>query len=472
MNSITKRWVRGSLLITLLVLLVAEGLFLYFTLTGYYYSCRQAITAQLENLSTQLSTSAQKSDLQMRRLVEQFDAKDQFELMLVDENGRIVISSSGFLPAEDTVPYDVQQVLQPGGTEIGETMGKTADTNETVMAVTMKTPYNSNGIVAMRIVTSLTEVQKTVLWLILGSVVLLLVVVLASVVSGMYFIRSIVMPLQKVEATASHIAAGDLSIRIDNNSNDEIGSLCKTINNMAEELGKSEKMKNEFISSVSHELRTPLTSIKGWTETISHIADHNDANFRRGVGVISAETDRLYSMVEELLDFSRIQNDFTLQCEVLDLAAEVEDAVLLVEPRAFNLHIAIEYTAPELPVPVFADKNRIRQVMVNVLDNAFKYSSAGQIVRIELLTGSGNAFIIISDEGQGIAPEDLENVKVKFYKGQGAVRGSGIGLAVVDEIMKAHEGALELTSELGKGTQVTLRLPLHQYNTEKPKPEQ
>ena len=193
---------------------------------------------------------------------------------------------------------------------------------------------------------------------------------------------------------------------------------------------------------------------------MSTIRDPADPNYQRGLQVIANETDRLYDMVEELLDFSRMQNGLSLECEKLDLAAEVSDAVLTMTPRARQEGLALRWEEPEAPVPVHADAARLKQVFINVLDNAVKYSPPGGTITVELLQDGHNAFLNFTDEGRGIAPEDLENVKTKFYKGKGAVRGSGIGLAVVDEIVTAHGGSLSLQSEVGRGTTVTVRLPL------------
>lgn len=470
-SSITKRWVRGSLFFTLAVVLLAEGIFLWFTISGYYRDANSAVYTQLRLVSSQLASSTATADekaLKQIRAVEQFDQKAQFELMLVRANGSIETTSSGILPQYSETPADIAQALQAGGNGYGEYVGKN-ETGERVMAITVQvSDRTSRGVGALRMVTSLREVDKTIQRTVVMSMLLLCAVILASVVSGTFFIRSIVMPLQKVEATAARIALGDFDTRIDNSSGDEIGSLSKTINNMAEELSRSERMKNEFISSVSHELRTPLTSIKGWAETVGRLQDPQNPNFKRGMEIISGEADRLYDMVEELLDFSRMQDGLSLQVELLDLAAEVEDAVLLSTQRAAGLGVTLQYSVPETPVPVMADKNRIRQVMVNVLDNAIKYSFSGGQVDIEILQDDTNAYVVVKDEGQGIPPDDLENVKQKFYKGKGAVRGSGIGLAVVEEIMQTHGGALELASEVDRGTTVTLRLPLY-FRDNKPK---
>ena len=202
------------------------------------------------------------------------------------------------------------------------------------MAVTSLVPYAAGNITAMRMVTSLTQVDRQWGNTIAASAGIGLLAFLLMLWSGLFFVRSIVRPLGEVEATATRIARGDLDTRLpDAKYNDEIGRLCRTINQMAEDLAENDRLKNEFISSVSHELRTPLTSIKGWVETIKTIDDPGDENYRRGLAIIGTETDRLYTMVEELLDFSRLQNGLKLNCEVLDLVAEATDAALFVEAR-------------------------------------------------------------------------------------------------------------------------------------------
>ena len=231
---------------------------------------------------------------------------------------------------------------------------------------------------------------------------------------------------------------------------------------MAEGLEETEKMKNEFISSVSHELRTPLTSIRGWVETLRTLDDPTDENYRKGLEIINNETGRLYNMVEELLDFSRLQNGrLRMECRPLDLVAELTDAVLFCEARIQREGLILSYTEPEEMIPVYADPDRLRQVFINILDNAIKYSAPGGRITVKLWAGEYKAFVEILDQGRGIPPEDLENVKTKFYKGSNAVRGSGIGLALVDSIMTALDGTLDIKSTLGRGTVVTLGLPLY-----------
>jgi len=462
-NSITKRWVRGSLLVTILMCLVAEAVFLYYSITNYYDGARRAMTTRTSTIITQLNASAaqtgESQGVLLRRMVEQFTEKDKFELMLVNAAGKPLVTSTGFAPDDSVAGEDYLEALASEKGE-GHAVYRTA-MGEKVMAVTTLLPRAAGEIVAVRFVTSLTLVDQSIAALVAFSLALVTAVVLFSVWTGMFFIRSIVRPIGEIEATAAKIAEGNLDTRIENKYNDEIGKLSDTINHMAGELDKTERMKNEFISSVSHELRTPLTSIKGWVETIAAIRDPADPNFRRGVQVISSEADRLYSMVEELLDFSRMQNGLKLDLQLLDLVAEVSDAAIMVERRVELEGLHLAYDEPEEPMPVMADPARLRQVFINVLDNAVKYSPPHGTVRMDVLSDGNSAFVNISDEGRGIAPDDLENVKVKFFKGKGAVRGSGIGLAVVDEIVTALDGSVDIQSEVGRGTTVTVRLPLY-----------
>ena len=468
-NNITARWLRGSLLITALVLAVAEGLFLYSTYQNLYGGVQRAMLNRFTAIDGRLQATGTAGDARdtaaargqaLRRIVEQFDEKDKLELMLLDSGGTVLATSSGvvnrgLMQGED---FGAALISDSGvGTAIFRT-----DTSERVMAVTSLVPYAAGGIAAMRLITSLSLVDRQWQQVLLTSMGVAVAVLGFTIMSGLFFVRSIVRPLGEVEATATRIAHGDLAARLpDTRYEDEVGRLCRTINRMAEELAKTDRMKNDFISSVSHELRTPLTSIKGWVETISNIKEPDDANYRRGLAVITAETDRLYTMVEELLDFSRLQNGIKLNCQVLDLVAEATDAALFVEPRIRQEGLHLAYEEPPDPYPVWADPARLRQVFVNILDNAVKYSTPGGSIFITLTRTGETASVTVRDQGRGISPEDLENVRVKFYKGKNAVRGSGIGLAVVDEIVTALGGTLDIASTLGQGTAVTVTLPVY-----------
>ena len=580
-SGITRRWLCGSLLITVLLVLLAETMFLYNYTRSYYNSVQQTMYRRFSSVSGQLKmytgdtvqSTASIRSMALRRMVEQFADKDKYEFMLLDSYGGVIASSSGTSADGIVTGTDFEQA-QEASDGLGVAVYRT-QSGELVMAACYLVPYAAEDVAAMRLVTSLTLVGAQIKNAIAVSVVIAAVILAFTVMSGLYFIRSIVVPLGQVERTAASIARGELDVRlpVTGDERDEVDRLRGTINQMAEGLEETEKMKNEFISSVSHELRTPLTSIRGWVETLRTLDDPADENYRKGLEIINNETGRLYNMVEELLDFSRLQNgrirmdcrpldlvaeltdavlfceariqreglilsytepeemipvyadpdrlrqvfinimdnaikysapggritvklwageykafveiinnetgrlnnmveellDFSrlqngrirMECRPLDLVAELTDAVLFCEARIRQEGLLLHYAEPEEMIPVYADPDRLRQVFINILDNAIKYSAPGGRITVKLWAGEYKAFVEIIDQGRGIPPEDLENVKTKFYKGSNSVRGSGIGLALVDSIMTALDGTLDIKSTLGRGTVVTLGLPLY-----------
>ena len=469
-KGITRRWVRGSLLVTVLLVLLVEGMFLYSYTQSYYNGVQQLMYRRFSSITGQLRTYtgenvqaiAANRSVALRRMVEQFADKDKYEFMLLDSRGEVIASTSG-TGADGIVTSEDFLMAQEAEDGMGVAFYDTAS-GEPVMSVCCLVPYAAEDVAAMRLVTSLSLVEEQIRYVMLISGLVAAAILGFTITSGLYFVRSIVVPLGQVERIAADIARGNLSVRLPEADppKDEMDRLRSTINRMAEGLAETEKMKNEFISLVSHELRTPLTSIAGWADTLSTLDDPASEDYQKGLTIIRRETERLYSMVEELLDFSRMQSGgVRMECRPLDLVAELTDAVLFCEPRIQQEGLVLDYDEPEEMIPVYADPDRLRQVFINVLDNAVKYSASGGKITVKIWCGEYKAFIEIIDQGRGIPAEDLANVKTRFFKGRNAVRGSGIGLALVDSIMQALDGTLDLRSTLGRGTVVTLGLPVY-----------
>ena len=469
-SGITRRWLRGNLLITVLLVLLAEAMFLHSYTRSYYNSVQQTMYRRFSSVTGQLKvytadtvySAAANRSMALRRMVEQYSDKDKYEFMLLDSYGGVIASSSG--TDADGIVNNLDFVqAQDAADGLGMAVYRT-ESGEVVMAACYLVPYAAEDVAALRLVTSLTLIERQIQNAFFASLVVVAAILVFSVLTGLYFVRSIVVPLGQVERIAADIARGEFDVRlpVNGDARDEVDRLRGTINRMAEGLEETEKMKNEFISSVSHELRTPLTSIRGWVETLRTLDDPTDENYRKGLEIINNETGRLNNMVEELLDFSRLQNGrIRMECRPLDLVAELTDAVLFCEARIRQEGLLLHYAEPEEMIPVYADPDRLRQVFINILDNAIKYSAPGGRITVKLWAGEYKAFVEIIDQGRGIPPEDLENVKTKFYKGSNSVRGSGIGLALVDSIMTALDGTLDIKSTLGRGTVVTLGLPLY-----------
>lgn len=459
-HSITRHWLVNSLGVVIVILLCLE-IVAIFMIKNYYYSyVEQFVTNKMNVLTTAVSKYARDSGTNygsdIRSIVENYDEKEKIELMAINLDEEIALTSSGFTPADTTDKADFYNAKKdPKGLAVSTFK---LNTGEKVLACTAMISPNGSEYQALRMVVSLSKVDNQILFVIVAISALVVCIIVLMVFSGLFFIKSIVRPVRDIGQIARQFATGDFSERIEKKSNDELGELCDSVNFMANELSSAEQMKNEFISSVSHELRTPLTAIRGWSETLTTIDDKE--TFIKGMRVITSETERLSQMVEELLDFSRIQDGrLTLSMATIDILAELGETVLIYQESARELGITLEYYEPEMLPFVHGDKNRLRQVFINVVDNAIKYSNEGDKVSIEAYEEGKDVVITVSDTGIGIAKEDLPKIKTKFYKANQTRRGSGIGLAVADEIIQMHNGTLTIKSEQNVGTTVMITIP-------------
>ncbi len=470
-KKITKRWLLNSFGVILVILIALEIAFAI-GIRGYYYSgILQAVKSRASTSKSLLTSYAQDSSVnfssQIRNMVSGFADKDKMELMAISHEGEVIITSSGFEPEGKYYMPDFDQAME-NHTEYGEYRGIV--NGENILAVTLLSPVQDENLAALRFVVSLTAADNQIITMVALITLLGIAVILLVILSSSYFISSIVKPVGQVGETARKIAQGNFDVRLKKANDDEVGELCDVINYMAEELSTTEKLKNDFISSVSHELRTPLTAIKGWGETLKEDGCNDPEMMKKGMTVILNETDRLSQMVEDLLDFSRMQSGrFKLVFDKTDLLAELGEAVLMFTERAKREGISLIYNEPDLYVTVMGDKNRLRQVFINIIDNALKYSDSGDSVTIDAFRDREDVVIAVADTGCGIKAEDLAKVKTKFFKGNSTRRGSGIGLAVADEIISLHGGSLELDSVEQEGTTVTIRIPIFKRSEDLPK---
>ena len=287
--------------------------------------------------------------------------------------------------------------------------------------------------------------------------------VLIIVLLTNYYIHTILVPVADITEKAQRIAAGSYGVQIQSKYRDEIGTLADTINEMSNKISQNEKVQTDFISSLSHELRTPLTAITGWSETL--LTDETlDRGTRRGMEIILRESKRLTEMVLGLLEFSRIEGDrMTLNIETADIRAEFEDTVFMYGSRLKQEGITLNYIDTDEDIPeIPCDPKRLRQVFLNILDNAAKHGGDGKTIDATIRCTDIAVIITIRDYGPGIPEDEIPLVKKKFYKGSSKARGTGIGLAVCDEIVTMHDGSLDISNAEGGGTQVRICLPLEQ----------
>ena len=468
-RGITRRWILNGLGVIVGLLVVFEVAFAVVIRSYYYQRVETSLYTRARSLSDRLSAEVKQDSFDFESSaweeVEHFQDKERekMELQVLDAGGNVLVSSTGFRPLADEKP-DFVQALQAVQRNTDEDRGVWRGRNaagEKITAMTVLVRYSDGTICgAVRYLVSMEKVDSQILLLIAVMLLFGMAVIFFVMLSSSYFVSSILNPITEIGQAARKIALGDYDSRIEKRYDDEMGDLCDTINYMAGKISAAERMQNDFISSVSHELRTPLTAIKGWSETLRQGGAADEELMNKGLEVISSEAERLSGIVEELLDFSRMQGGhMTMRFGRMDVLAELEEAVVLFRERAKREDIDLVYIEGENLSPITGDKDRLKQVFINIIDNAIKYSNAGGRVRIEAVQMGGNVQIVISDSGVGIPKSDLPNIKNKFYKANRTRPGSGIGLALADEIIRRHKGRLEIDSEEGVGTTVTITLP-------------
>lgn len=461
-TGIRTRWMVNSISVVLFIVLLAVAAFSAAMGSYYYSTLSESLKQKAENAISSFDyyrTEAEYYD-NARAVVAGEPNSDKLEVEYLDADGQIRFSSSDLTAFRSPGTPDIAEAISMKRTKVW--IGADPSTGEHIMAASSPLMIDGEVVGVMRYVTSLNKVDKQIIIIVAIALGIGLGILGMVYFSNLYFIRSIVDPVAGITETAKRIAAGSYGVQIEKRYDDEIGALTDTINDMSLKINQSEKMKNEFISSVSHELRTPLTAINGWAETIMNGEVRDAGDVKKGMGIIVSEARRLTNMVEELLEFSRIQDGrFTLSVEPMDIKAELEDAVYTY--REFFRREGIElnhFDCDEEFPPIAGDPERLRQVFCNLLDNAAKHGGSGKRIDTAIARDEDQVVITIRDYGPGIPAEELPHVKYKFYKGSSKARGSGIGLAVCDEIITRHEGTLDIDNAEGGGCIVTIHLPI------------
>ena len=459
-KGVTRRWVFNVMSVVIAVVIVVEVALSIFVLTFYNETARSRANELCQGFSLLATVSASDFSAKARQYIENFEHKDKIEVQIIDSSGKILITSNGFDPGEPKMPDYENAIKSENST--ASWVGKTAQGEQIMAQTTILGDYGGGSNGAIRWLISLDTVNEHVAWIIALCIVIGLGIILITAMTGLYFIKSIVRPVREVSNVARKIAMGDFKSRLEvEKKDDEIGELCDAINYMASELSQAENVKNSFISSVSHELRTPLTAIRGWGETAKMSLGFDDELISKGIDVILSEADRLSGLVEDLLDFSRMQSGrLSVKMRLMNVVPALKEAVDMYLEVAKQHSIKMDFICPMELSNIMGDPDRLKQVFINVIDNAIKYSNDGGSVLVDCHEEEHCIHIRVSDTGVGIPEQDIDKVKEKFFKSNTTVRGSGIGLAVADEIIKQHNGLIFIESKESVGTTVTVVLPI------------
>ena len=464
-TGLQKRWLLHSASIMVLLVIVVVVVFSAFIGVYYYSNVSSGLEAKAKTstdfFGNYISQSYNDYFHSCIRFAQSFEENDSLELQFITPAGKLVASSYGPWTGQIERTQDITQAVETK--QIAVFSGVNPETGERIMAVSSPMIYTNGEVIGvLRYVTSLKNVDRQIVIFAGIAVAVAALFVAVVLLSSNYFIRSIIVPVTEITATAKRIAAGSYGVQIQKKFDDEIGDLADTINDMSMKISQSEKTQAEFMSSVSHELRTPLTAISGWGETLVSADSFDPVETRRGILIILRETRRLTNMVEDLLEFTRMQDGrFTLNVAQCDIRSEFEDTVFMYGSRLRQEGIKLEYVENDDVIPeIPCDASRLRQGFLNILDNAAKHGGEGKRIVASIAREQTQVVVRIRDYGPGIPEDELPHVKLKFYKGSSKARGSGIGLAVCEEIVTMHGGELTLENAEGGGTLVTVRLPI------------
>ncbi|WP_442781296.1 sensor histidine kinase [Clostridium sp. ZS2-4] len=460
MNSIKTRLTRSYFLIIILTVAICE-IFLISSVKKYFYdNTRELLSTQIKLSADFYNTYLSSTGLEENIAddVDVFWKNTPAEVQILNLSGNILMDSIGYYQSESINSKDFRSALSGN---LGSYIYDSPNSKETIMCIAypLKKQDKVEGVI--RFITSLEKVDENISQISLFMLLIGAAVIILSSLVSIFISNRITQPIKVITTGAEEMASGKFNKKIQKNSDDELGKLADTLNYMAEEIQNNERLKNEFIASVSHELRTPLTSIKGWAVALSLCNPENKTEFEDGLKIIEQECDRLTLLVEELLDFSKlISGKIVLQKDWIDLEEFLMYMVRQSAPRSQRENIKLSLINKDKLPEIFADVNRLKQLFMNILDNAFKFTPSGGEITITTCKLDNTLLISIKDTGCGISKEDLPKVTEKFYKGKNSKSKNGIGLSICSEIVSLHKGTLKILSEEYKGTEIQIMLPL------------
>lgn len=418
---------------------------------------------------------------ELDRVVRQLAQKGNFRITLINKQGT-VLEDSDVLPNDlPTVENhlhrpEIQQAERKG---IGTDARKSATTGDEFLYLAKRVdapPQHRQlrDLGYVHVSVHLQDFQRTINEIrfnvfLAGLLVLLLVLFVSMVVS-----ERISRPIVEIAKRVQSIREGNLDLRIPVSTKDEIGQLAMTVNELIEklkadraQLAKLEQVRSQFLANVSHELRTPIFTIQGYLETLLDGAIDDPAVNRDFLEKISRHVERLNALLSDLIDIARIESgEMKMSFRYFPLHDFLESVVADLRPTAEQRGIRLSLLASERdPIEVLGDRDRLRQVLSNLIENAIRYNRAGGEVHISYSSKNGYARVSVSDTGIGIAPEHLPRIFERFYRvdmeRSRETGGTGLGLAIVKHIVEAHGGTIDVVSEVGKGS--TFSFTLKQY---------
>ncbi|WP_215144113.1 sensor histidine kinase [Exiguobacterium qingdaonense] len=377
------------------------------------------------------------------------------DLTIVDQSGSIVKTTGQRTRQASFSPEQLQKLSE------GESVVQDYDVgDEHYLSVTSPIMTNETSEFAISFTRPLEDLDTLIREIWMTVVTIGVLIWLLALYTVIRIAERFVRPIRQIIETADEMVQGDFDVSVESNEKHELGALARTLTYLGAKVQQHQSTRNEFLSSVSHELRTPLTSIKGWTETIRGGDEKLSDETELGLSIIHSETERMIGLVEQLLDYTKIEESrLVLYRQELDLVSLLRKVTLQLKQSLEDKGITLVERYPQKSVGLF-DENRLKQVFLNILENAIRFSPEGGTLTIRFVQSERVAFISIIDEGPGISRDHLQRITEMFYQAHVTEGSSGLGLAISKELIEAHEGKLVIESEVGHGTTVTVLLPL------------
>ena len=402
----------------------------------------------------------------MRTLAEELDLR----ITVIDEHGR-VLGDSEKEPSQMEDHSDRPEIIKAMDDAFGQST-RPSDTlgyNMKYVAVRVEDGGETLGVVRFSLPLSEVQLEIQVIYraVLFGAIV---AIVIALTIA--YFVsRSITSPIRKMQETAQQIAKGDFSTKVRIRGKDELSELAKSLNTMADELQQKmenlkqmDKMKSDFVANVSHELKTPLTLIKGYIETLEDKAIDDKDKARRFISIIKEHAARLENIVDDLLSLSELElSRHSIQKTDCNLKSLIDEVVLGFGHALAEKRQVLNVNPQSSDLRIKADRDKIEQVFVNLIDNAIKYTQEAGTIEISIRDQQNTVTVTVHDNGIGIPKEHLDRVFERFYRVDKArsreLGGTGLGLGIAKHVVLAHNGQIRIESQANKGTTLSVTLP-------------
>lgn len=447
--------------VILLITMTVTNLVISNSLNGYYMHQRQVTQMTTANIiATTIARSDNVSVENVREMLSYYIPRLESRIIYTDVNGRVLVDSASGrrLEGQTLRHYEVTQALQG----ISESGVHNLPYSGWVMYVAVPIMIRGEVVGTIFISSPINDVKLAVsyirtLMLSISVISGILVIILSFV-----FASSLVGPIEKLTRVSERMSKGELNSRVEISSNDEIGILGQSFNSMAEQIEKIESNRLKFLGDISHDLKTPLATIKVLAESLE---DEEDITiFKEFFKDIVSEVDRMTLMVNNILQLDKISNvNIPLKKSDFIFGEIVKEAICSVSTLANNKQITMEFVNLSHDGLFFADKEKIKALTLNLIENAVKYTQNGGHVEVKLKREESFFNLIVKDNGKGIPEEDLPFIFDRFYRVDKTrhrdTGGSGIGLSIVKTVVDLHRGRIQVNSTLGEGTEFIISLP-------------